>query len=89
MFYTKSCLVILAIFLFFCGCQNTTPLKKTSELQQQAINEMQARLNKTEIQLEQYQLEMTALKKEFSKLKEDVKKVQPKYVEGNIQEGAN
>ena len=89
MFYKKSCFIILTISLFFCGCQNTSPLKKTSELQQQTINEMQARLNKTEIQLEQYQQDMSALKKEFAKLKEDVKKVQPKYVEGNIQEGAN
>lgn len=80
---------VLCMALLCVGCTNVDSLKNTVELQQQSINEMQARLKKLEMQVGENQQQMNEIKKEYTKVGEDIKKVQPKYVEGMIQEGGN
>ena len=75
--------------LAFGGCQNSGGLTQKVEQQQQTINELNTRIAKIELRLEQQQKELDSLRRNFSRVKEDVKKVQPKYIDGVLQEGSN
>lgn len=71
------------------GCQSNAHLTKSVEQQQQIINELQTKVAKMEAVMTQVQQDVQGLKQESSIVKEDIKKVQPGYVEGNLQEGGN
>jgi outer membrane murein-binding lipoprotein Lpp len=86
---SKKWIIILAAVVLCWGCQSNSNLSATVEQQQKTINELSSKISKLEMDQTHTRQEMDSLKKEFIKVKDDIKKVQPKFVEGGIQEGGH
>ncbi|HNZ67299.1 MAG: hypothetical protein KBC30_04720 [Planctomycetes bacterium] len=82
----KKFFIIIIIPILCVACKNTNQLQNSIDLQQQTINEMQNRIHKLELEQEQTRQNMETLQRDYKKATEEIKKVQPKYVDGSIQE---